>query len=122
MLAASPPEVRKVSDLPRTAPARQPGLRPKSGGATPKRLVDSDGKAKPYRTLGSPAANADGSLVRRRLFAFLFSRRINQRRAGHHVAFVGLNQTHALGAAAGLANVVGLEANQLGLLGNNHYL
>src|SRR5437588_10112444 len=48
--------------------------------------------------------------------------RVEQRGARHLVAAVGLNEPHALGASSGLANLAGLDAYELAVLGDDHHL
>ena len=95
---------------------------PPTSRAQPYFNFDRIGKAKPYRTSGGRAASANSLLARRRLLALFFSRRLNQRCAGHHVAFIRLNQTYTLSTAARLAYGVGFQADQLGLLRDDHDL
>ena len=46
--------------------------------------------------------------------------RFDQRSAGHLIVFIGLNQSHALRASSRLADMSGLQANQLALLSDDH--
>src|SRR6185437_3736664 len=55
-------------------------------------------------------------------FGFVFRCSFDERSARHLVALIGLDQADALGAATGLADVRGLEADELALLRDDHDL
>src|ERR1700704_136888 len=58
----------------------------------------------------------------RRFLSLFFCSGFNQRSTRDFVAFFDLDQSDALRAAAGLTNVISLQADQLGLLRNDHDL
>src|SRR5947209_14393145 len=60
------------------------------------------------------------SRARQNLFGLRL--RVEERGARHFVAAVGLYESHALGASAGLAYLARLDAYELAVLGDDHHL